>query len=188
MGTAEDSATEVGSIGSRHKATLNSTPASASLHNVSEKQPAAAETTEQISVDDEKAAANDASPATPDEDDGVEYPVAWKLGLITIALCLSVFCVALVRIRFFLFRLPPPKMKHQLLLGLTNQLSLHDVGQHHHRHRHPPHHRRVQRFRPRHWLVRRRLPANHLRRPAHLWQALHLLLGQVGLPLCHPLV
>ncbi|KGQ11761.1 Putative HC-toxin efflux carrier TOXA [Beauveria bassiana D1-5] len=102
MGTAEDSATEVGSIGSRHKATttLNSTPASASLHNVvSEKQPttAAAETTEQISVDDEKAAANhDASPANPDEDDdGVEYPVAWKLGLITIALCLSVFCVAL---------------------------------------------------------------------------------------------
>ncbi|PQK17911.1 hypothetical protein BB8028_0009g01110 [Beauveria bassiana] len=102
MGTAQDSATEVGSIGSRHKATttLNSTPASASLHNVvSEKQPttAAAETNEQISVDDEKAAANhDAAPANPDEDDdGVEYPVAWKLGLITIALCLSVFCVAL---------------------------------------------------------------------------------------------
>ncbi|KAK8140603.1 hypothetical protein G3M48_003423, partial [Beauveria asiatica] len=100
MGTAEDSATEVGSIGSRHKATLNTTPASASLHNVSDKkQPTAAETTEQISVDDEKAAANDhVSPATPDDDDnddGVEYPVAWKLGLITIALCLSVFCVAL---------------------------------------------------------------------------------------------
>ncbi|KAM3507043.1 hypothetical protein MY11210_007310 [Beauveria gryllotalpidicola] len=99
MGAAEDSATEVGSIGSRHKATLDSTPASASLHNVSEKQQptaAATETTEQISVDDEKAAANDVSPASADdEDDGVEYPVAWKLGLITIALCLSVFCVAL---------------------------------------------------------------------------------------------
>ncbi|KAM3499052.1 hypothetical protein MY10362_007664 [Beauveria mimosiformis] len=99
MGTAEDSATEVGSIGSRHKATLNTTPASASQHNVSEKkQPTAAETTEQISVDDEKAAANNhVSPATPDDDDddGIEYPVAWKLGLITIALCLSVFCVAL---------------------------------------------------------------------------------------------
>lgn len=28
----------------------------------------------------------------------VEYPVAWKLGLITIGLCLSVFCMALVRL------------------------------------------------------------------------------------------
>lgn len=27
-----------------------------------------------------------------------EYPAAWRLGLITIALCLSVFCMALVRI------------------------------------------------------------------------------------------
>jgi hypothetical protein len=31
------------------------------------------------------------------EDDEQEYPAAWRLGLITIALCLSVFCMALVR-------------------------------------------------------------------------------------------
>ncbi len=89
---AEDSATEVGSIGSRHKTTtVDHTPAPASVQDVSEKQPATDDATEQV---DELKAGSDAS---PDEDDGIEYPVAWKLGLITISLCLSVFCVALVR-------------------------------------------------------------------------------------------
>lgn len=89
---AEDSATEVGSIGSRHKATtVDHTPAPASLQDVSEKQPVADETTEQI--DELKAD----GAASHDADEGIEYPVAWKLGLITISLCLSVFCVALVR-------------------------------------------------------------------------------------------
>jgi len=31
-----------------------------------------------------------------DEEDGFEYPKSWKLAAITIALCLSVFCMALV--------------------------------------------------------------------------------------------
>lgn len=30
-----------------------------------------------------------------EEEDDLEYPKSWKLGLITVALCLSVFCVAL---------------------------------------------------------------------------------------------
>lgn len=34
-----------------------------------------------------------------ENEDGVEYPQSWKLGLITLALCFSVFCVALVRLR-----------------------------------------------------------------------------------------
>lgn len=89
----EDSATEVGSIGSRHKpTTVDHTAAPASLQDVSEKQPVADETTEQV---DEP---NSGSAASLDADEGIEYPVAWKLGLITIALCLSVFCVALVRL------------------------------------------------------------------------------------------
>lgn len=33
-----------------------------------------------------------------EEDDDFEYPTKWKLTAITIALCLSVFCMALVRI------------------------------------------------------------------------------------------
>lgn len=33
---------------------------------------------------------------TEEQDEEEEYPAAWKLGLITIALCLSVFCMALV--------------------------------------------------------------------------------------------
>ncbi|KAJ3492065.1 hypothetical protein NLG97_g5474 [Lecanicillium saksenae] len=96
---AEDSATEVGSIGSRHKAAVDTTPAPSSLH---EKEPVATTTTtttagetnkEVTEFDDNAKPADDA--AASDEDDGVEYPVAWKLALITIALCLSVFCVAL---------------------------------------------------------------------------------------------
>jgi hypothetical protein len=34
-----------------------------------------------------------ASPTDSDEE--IEYPKSWKLGLITLALCLSVFCMAL---------------------------------------------------------------------------------------------
>jgi hypothetical protein len=36
-------------------------------------------------------------PGMNDEDDNIEYPSSWRLALITIALCLSVFCMALVR-------------------------------------------------------------------------------------------
>lgn len=43
---------------------------------------------------DDKLATSDAS--TPLEDD-YEYPSGWKLAAITTALCLSVFCMALVR-------------------------------------------------------------------------------------------
>jgi hypothetical protein len=41
---------------------------------------------------------SDAADAAAGEtvEDESQYPVKWKLGLITIALCLSVFCVALV--------------------------------------------------------------------------------------------
>jgi hypothetical protein len=48
---------------------------------------------------DAKAADTDA-----DDEEDVEYPAAWRLGLITIALCLSVFCMALVG--FYHARLP----------------------------------------------------------------------------------
>lgn len=36
-----------------------------------------------------------AKAADDDDEDDTEYPTAWKLGLITTALCLSVFCMAL---------------------------------------------------------------------------------------------
>ena len=36
------------------------------------------------------------STSDPNADDDYEYPKAWKLAAITIALCLSVFCMALV--------------------------------------------------------------------------------------------
>lgn len=34
-------------------------------------------------------------PKDDDEEDNTDYPKSWKLGLITTALCLSVFCMAL---------------------------------------------------------------------------------------------
>jgi hypothetical protein len=36
------------------------------------------------------------STASAEEEDGFEYPAKWRLTAITIALCLSVFCMALV--------------------------------------------------------------------------------------------
>lgn len=41
---------------------------------------------------------SDASNADPKEANDTEYPSGWRLLLITIALCLCVFCVALVRL------------------------------------------------------------------------------------------
>lgn len=41
-------------------------------------------------------AASTTDTKTESQEDDTEYPAAWRLGLITIALCLSVFCMALV--------------------------------------------------------------------------------------------
>ena len=55
-------------------------------------------------IEDEKNMAEKTVPVVPaensseeDDDDNFEYPTAWKLAAITTALCLSVFCMALVR-------------------------------------------------------------------------------------------
>jgi hypothetical protein len=39
--------------------------------------------------------ANAQDSAVANDDNDIEYPTSWKLGLITLALCLSVFCMAL---------------------------------------------------------------------------------------------
>jgi len=49
---------------------------------------------EKIKEATQVAVAQDSS--AEDGSDDVEYPAGWKLALITIALCLSVFCMALV--------------------------------------------------------------------------------------------
>jgi len=58
---------------------------------------------------------------------GVEYPHGLKLGLITLALCLSVFLMALVRSRTIYIK----------------QLTNFKIGQYYHRHRYPSYHRRI---------------------------------------------
>jgi hypothetical protein len=50
---------------------------------------AALEKPDSADVSNDKETANE-------EDEQVEYPAKWRLALITIALCLSVFCMALV--------------------------------------------------------------------------------------------
>ena len=59
---------------------------------------AAVEAAAPVAVTEEKTSRpnSTASPAAADDDDDFEYPTKWKLTAITIALCLSVFCMALV--------------------------------------------------------------------------------------------
>lgn len=91
MTATPDTQTEVGSVRSGHKpATLKeesrlATPLDTDLQEEKE-APLEVNITEQTPAKD----------AASDQEDSTEYPAAWKLGLITIALCLSVFCVALV--------------------------------------------------------------------------------------------
>jgi hypothetical protein len=56
-----------------------------------EKEPNLDSIEQRDDVDDNKIQI--ASPTTSDEE--IEYPKSWKLALITLALCLSVFCMAL---------------------------------------------------------------------------------------------
>ena len=65
-----------------------------------------------------------------DDDDDFEYPTKWKLAIITLALCLSVFCMALVS---FIVRLD---------IALTTRLT--STGQHDHCNSYSSHHRSVQ--------------------------------------------
>lgn len=51
---------------------------------------------EKATVDD-KASNRNSTASASDEDDDFEYPTKGKLAAITVALCLSVFCMALVR-------------------------------------------------------------------------------------------
>ena len=91
MVATPDTQTEVGSVRSGHKpATLNdesrlATPLDSEL-----------QTEKEAPLEVNIAEKTHAKEAASDQDESTEYPAAWKLGLITIALCLSVFCVALV--------------------------------------------------------------------------------------------
>jgi hypothetical protein len=61
---------------------------------------------EKNTVADTTSKRNSQDGAASDEEDDFEYPTKWRLAAITIALCLSVFCMALVshiRIRFTTF-------------------------------------------------------------------------------------
>lgn len=50
-----------------------------------------------IEVQRESTSKRNSDVPSAEEDDDFEYPTKWKLTAITVALCLSVFCMALVR-------------------------------------------------------------------------------------------
>jgi hypothetical protein len=106
----------------------------------------------------------------------VKYPASWKLALVTIALCLAVFCMALVRMRR-VFR--PQSHWHQYVF-LAHQLITKDKGQHNHCHSDSKNHRSVSSSRRR-GLVRRCILAHHLCNAAHLRKTVHFLLHQMDL-------
>jgi hypothetical protein len=86
-----------------------------------------------------------------EEDDDTEYPSGMKLALISIALCLSVFCMV------------------SCLINLADSVLtfLQGPRQHHHNHSHPTHHRSIQVNR-RHWLVR--LVSGNFPVPTYIYQ------------------
>lgn len=47
-------------------------------------------------VEEKTSRPNSTAEPTSDDDDNFEYPTKWRLTAITVALCLSVFCMALV--------------------------------------------------------------------------------------------
>jgi hypothetical protein len=49
------------------------------------------------SLDKEQATDKVSPENSSDDDDDFQYPTKWKLAAVTLALCLSVFCMALVR-------------------------------------------------------------------------------------------
>lgn len=62
---------------------------------------------EPATVDEKSASKRNSTASASDEDDDFEYPKGFKVAAITIALCLSVFCMALVR----LARLTPTRLR-----------------------------------------------------------------------------
>ena len=71
----------------------------------------------------------DSKASNSDEED-FEYPTKWKLAIITLALCLSVFCMALVG------------PMNTLVLFRMARLTM--AGQHNHRNSHSSHYRSIQ--------------------------------------------
>lgn len=101
----------------------------------------------------------------PEADSEVEYPHGPKLIIITVALCLSVFLVALV------------STVHGPLSSCNANTSL---GQYYHRDCHSPHYRSLQNNQ-RCRLVWECVSPHDMRFSAYVWKILHVLFDQNGL-------
>ncbi len=100
--------------------------------------------------------------------EGTEYPTGIKLGLISLALCLSVFLMALVRDHI-------PKLFTDLLI---------ETGQHDYCNCYSKNHRSVS-LPSRCWVVWVCLPAHYSLVPATLRQILYVFLCQIRIPVCN---
>lgn len=104
------------SVFEKKEMTPSAAPSSTSVREPSA-EPQTAEANEEL---DEKTPKEAVEGSISDEEaeDNFEYPKSWKLAIITIALALSVFCMALVR--------------HTIPVLTTRKLTT-LTGQHHHR-------------------------------------------------------
>jgi hypothetical protein len=80
-------------VETKRPGTTSTTP---SARRTSAEIPATAPMENEKNMGEETVARADQGSASGDDDDDFEYPTAWKLAAITTALCLSVFCMALV--------------------------------------------------------------------------------------------
>ncbi len=102
-------------------------------------------------VSDDKSSNRISTASAEEDEDDFEYPTKWKLTAITIGLCLSVFCMALVS---------KPTLLYQTQLTICS-------GQHHYRNSHSSYYRSIQ-SPQRCRLVRFSISPDDLRAPTHL--------------------
>jgi hypothetical protein len=108
--------------------------------------------------------------------DEVKYPGGYQLLLICVAICLAIFLVALVR------RESSPRRTDRIQPQTATSTDQ-STGQQYHSHSHPEDHCRLP-FTPRRRLVCLSLPFDDLLLRIDVWQILHLLQHQMGLPNC----
>lgn len=108
----------------------------------------------------------------PDRDDAErEYPASWKLAVITVALCMAIFLVALVSLPPFLHQPFHPTLCISMKLIESWQ------GYHYCRRSYSANHGSLPCF-GRRWMVWKCLPTHHLRLPTCIWQMLLCILYQ----------
>lgn len=150
-------------------ATCGASPKPASNGDSNKESVASGQPQEAAASQEGEQSGSDDTDAEKKEVDNTEYPSGWRLLFITIALCLCVFCTALVC---------------SIIALRLELLSAHTLtGQHDHRNGNSQDHGPVQLARRR-GLVWQCIPFDDVFSNLDVWQILYLLLHQVDLLVC----